>query len=210
MNLFMEELRAAKLVAIIRGIAREDGEAATDAMIAGGFRFLEITMNTDGAARLIHQIKTKHGDNVRVGAGTVLDQKMAKEALEAGAEYLVSPHFDHFITDYALSKGVEVWPGALTPSEIHNAYASGATAVKVFPAGFMGAGYIKNIRGPFHHIPMMVTGGINERNLRDFLKAGAFSAGIGGDVCDVEQIRAGNFHLIQERAEMYTKLVLEG
>ncbi|MCQ6280750.1 bifunctional 4-hydroxy-2-oxoglutarate aldolase/2-dehydro-3-deoxy-phosphogluconate aldolase [Bacillus sp. EB600] len=141
---------------------------------------------------------------MRIGAGTVLNLKMAKEAIHAGAEYLISPNLDEEVLAYGLEQGVEVWPGTLTPTEIVRAYELGASAVKVFPIGSLGIKYIKDIRGPLNHIPMMVTGGVNLD--KEVLGNGAFAVGLGGNLVNNGLIHKGNFEQITQMAAAYTKL----
>ncbi|QKS69726.1 bifunctional 4-hydroxy-2-oxoglutarate aldolase/2-dehydro-3-deoxy-phosphogluconate aldolase [Paenalkalicoccus suaedae] len=210
MSQLLKELEEAKLIAIIRGITYKEGKSTAQALRAGGIRFLEITLNTDGALDMIADAKHQFGEEMRIGAGTVLNLEMAKEAVAAGAEYIVSPNVNEAVIDYGLAQGVEVLPGTFTPTEIVNAYEAGAAAVKVFPIGAMGTSYLKNIRGPLCHIPMMVTGGINTDNIYDYLQAGAFSAGLGGNLCDVDAIKKGDFQTIQDKAEAYIHAIKRG
>ena len=202
-------LKKEKLVAVVRGIPDGSGEQTANALLAGGISFLEITLNTNGALTMIDELKGKLGDQVQVGAGTVLNLKMAKEAVQAGAEYLVSPNLDEAVLAYGLEQGVDVWPGTLTPTEIVRAYELGATAVKVFPIGSMGMKYIKDIRGPLNHIPMMVTGGVNLDNLKEVLGYGAIAAGLGGNLVNNNLIKQGNFEEITKLAKAYTNIAKE-
>ncbi|WP_416151175.1 bifunctional 4-hydroxy-2-oxoglutarate aldolase/2-dehydro-3-deoxy-phosphogluconate aldolase [Salipaludibacillus sp. HK11] len=203
MHSHVEQLQKEKLVAIIRGIAYEDGEKTAKALLDGGISFLEITLNTEGALKMIEKIKEKHGEEMVIGAGTVLNLQMAKDAVAAGSQYLVSPNLDEKVIDFGVSKGIDVWPGTLTPTEIVRAYETGATAVKVFPIGSFGVQYLKDIRGPLNHIPMMVTGGINLDNVNDFLNQGAFSVGLGGNLVNNKLIAEGNFSEITNKAKAY-------
>ncbi len=202
-------LEEEKMVAIIRGIPTGSGEQTAKALLAGGISFLEVTLNTDGALPMINELKGKFGDQLRIGAGTVLNLQMAKEAVQAGAEYIVSPNLDEEVLTYGLGQGVEVWPGTLTPTEIVRAYALGASAVKVFPIGSMGMKYIKDIRGPLPHIPMMVTGGVNLDNMKEVLGYGAIAVGLGGNLVNNRLIQKGDFEQITQMASAYTKLAKE-
>lgn len=202
-------LKQEKIVAIIRGIPNGSGEDTAKALAAGGVSFLEVTLNTDGALNMIHDLKGNFGSQLRIGAGTVLDLEMAKEAVQAGAEYIVSPNLDEEVLAYGLEQGVEVWPGTLTPTEIVRAYRLGASAVKVFPVGSMGVKYIKDIRGPLNHIPMMVTGGVNLDNIKEVLGYGAIAVGLGGNLVNNELIKKGDFEQITQLAAAYTRLAKE-
>jgi 2-dehydro-3-deoxyphosphogluconate aldolase / (4S)-4-hydroxy-2-oxoglutarate aldolase len=202
-------LEKERIIAIIRGIPKGSGEQTAKALAAGGISFLEITLNTNGALNMINELKGKFGDQLRIGAGTVLNLKMAKEAIESGAEYIISPNLDEEVLAYGLERGVEVWPGTMTPSEIVRAYNLGATAVKVFPIGSLGINYIKDIRAPLNHIPMVVTGGVNQDNIKEVLGYGAIAAGLGGNLVNNSLIQKGEFEQITNLAKAYTKLVNE-
>lgn len=202
-------LEKERIIAIIRGIPKGSGEQTAKALAAGGISFLEITLNTNGALNMINELKGKFGDQLRIGAGTVLNLKMAKEAIESGAEYIISPNLDEEVLAYGLERGVEVWPGTMTPSEIVRAYNLGATAVKVFPIGSLGMNYIKDIRAPLNHIPMVVTGGVNQDNIKEVLGYGAIAAGLGGNLVNNSLIQKGEFEQITNLAKAYTKLVNE-
>lgn len=203
----VERLKREKLVAIIRGISYESGEPTAQALLNGGISLLEVTLNTDGALKMISNWKEKFGERACIGAGTVLDLNMAKDAVSAGAEYLVSPNLDERVIDYGISKGVDVWPGAMTPTEVVRAYQAGATAVKLFPAGTLGIQYFKDIRGPLNHIPMMVTGGVNLDNMKDFLSAGAIAVGLGGNLVHKQLIHEKKFDEITNLARQFTEKI---
>lgn len=198
-----------KVIAIVRGIPKGSGEQTAKALASGGISFLEITLNTDGALSMIDEIKGKFGERMRVGAGTVLNLKMAKEAIQAGAEYIISPNLDEEVLTYGLEQGVEVWPGTMTPSEIVRAYNLGAKAVKVFPIGSLGVKYIKDLRAPLSHIPMVATGGVNLDNIKEVLGYGAAAVGLGGNLVNNSLIEKGEFEKITQMAISYTKLAKE-
>jgi 2-dehydro-3-deoxyphosphogluconate aldolase/(4S)-4-hydroxy-2-oxoglutarate aldolase len=202
-------LEKERIIAIMRGIPKGSGEQTAKALAAGGISFLEITLNTNGALNMINELKGKFGDQLRIGAGTVLNLKMAKESIESGAEYIISPNLDEEVLAYGLERGVEVWPGTMTPSEIVRAYNLGATAVKVFPIGSLGMNYIKDIRAPLNHIPMVVTGGVNQDNIKEVLGYGAIAAGLGGNLVNNSLIQKGEFEQITNLAKAYTKLANE-
>jgi len=205
----LSNLMNEKIIAIIRGIPKGTGELTAKALEDGGISFLEITLNTEGALQMIDELKGKFGSRLRIGAGTVLNLEMAKESVAAGAEYIISPNLDEAVLTYGLEQGIEVWPGTLTPSEIVRAHNLGATAVKVFPIGSMGVKYIKDLRAPLPHIPMIATGGINMDNIQDVLQYGATGVGLGGNLVDNGLIRKGDFEQITRLAKAYTRLAHE-
>lgn len=176
----LQGLYEEKIIAIIRGISAESGDRTAQALADGGIVFLEVTLNTDGALGMISRFREQHAGRMRIGAGTVLDLGQAKEAVAAGAEYIISPNLDEEVIAYGLAHGVDVWPGTMTPTEIVRAFKAGATAVKVFPLGSLGINYLKEIRAPLNHIPMIATGGVNLQNVRAYwtrARRGSASAG---------------------------------
>ncbi|KIL52140.1 bifunctional 4-hydroxy-2-oxoglutarate aldolase/2-dehydro-3-deoxy-phosphogluconate aldolase [Jeotgalibacillus soli] len=202
-------LEKEKIIAIIRGIERDKGDATANALAAGGISFLEITLNTNGALQMIEDVRKSHEGVLRVGAGTVLTLEMAKEAINAGAEYIISPNLDEEVLAYGLEQGIPVWPGTMTPSEIVRAHKLGAQAVKVFPIGSLGIKYIKEIRAPLNNIPMIATGGINKENIQEVLSYGVTAVGLGGNLVDNQLIREGEFNQITQLAKEYVELVKE-
>lgn len=166
-----------KIVAIIRGANPADVLKITDALYAGGIRILEITMNSDDPLTVIKEVAAKYGDKMVIGAGTVLDGETAKQAVAAGAKFVLSPIVSEDVIKTAQFLGVVSIPGAFTATEIYNAYKMGADIIKVFPAN--SPSYIKDIRGPLPQIPLLPTGGISVDNIKDFKKAGAVGFGIG-------------------------------
>jgi 2-dehydro-3-deoxyphosphogluconate aldolase/(4S)-4-hydroxy-2-oxoglutarate aldolase len=203
----IEQLKQAPIIAILRGIAQEKADATAQALADGGIVFLEVTLNTDGALDMITRFKAVHGHRMRIGAGTVLNLAMAKEAVEAGAEYILSPNLNEEVIYFAQEHGIDVWPGTMTPTEIVRAYEAGAQAVKVFPMGSLGLNYLKEIRAPLNHIPMIATGGVDLHNINDFLDAGAIAVGIGGNLIDKKHMQAGDFTAIEKRARAFVDKV---
>lgn len=203
----MQALQREKIVAIIRGISAASGDATAKALADGGIVFLEVTLNTDGALGMISRFREQYGDRMRIGAGTVLDLGQAKEAIRAGAEYIISPNLDEEVVYHGVEQGVEVWPGTMTPTEIVRAYKAGASAVKVFPMGSLGINYLKEIRAPLSHIPMVATGGVNLQNIRSVLDAGAIAVGLGGNLVDKQLVKEGKFDALSELARSYVNEV---
>jgi 2-dehydro-3-deoxyphosphogluconate aldolase/(4S)-4-hydroxy-2-oxoglutarate aldolase len=189
-----------RIIAIVRGIEEQHIVGTAQALLDGGVRAMEITLNTPGAARMIAQLQEQFGDQMYIGAGTVLDIEDTKKALEAGASYLVTPNMDEDVIRYAADQGVPIFPGAMTPTEIVKAWKAGATAVKIFPGASLGIGYIKELQGPLSHIPMVAVGGVSEENIAQFLKAGCYGVGIGGSLVNLKEIAAGNYEWVRDKA----------
>ena len=205
MSQLLERLKEEKVVAIFRFIEDQYADKALEALLAGGITMMEITMNTDGAAGMISRWREKYGEQAAIGAGTVLDLDMAKEAVDAGAQFIISPNLDEAVVDYGLKKGVSVWPGVMTPTEIVRAWKSGAEAVKIFPMGTLGWKYLAEIRAPLDKIPMMATGGVDLDNIADYFKAGACAVGMGSKLVNLEWVRSGRFDLLTEKARQFSE-----
>src|SRR5471030_2510556 len=174
-----------KIVAIIRGANPADVLKIAEALYAGGIRILEITMNSQAPLEAIMEVADKLGDKMVIGAGTVLDTESAKAAIEAGAQFILSPIVDIDVIKTAKSYGAVVIPGAHTPTEIVYAFKNGGDIIKVFPA--MSPGYIKDILGPLPHIPLLPTGGVSLENIKQYKQAGAVGFGIGSSLVDTRR-----------------------
>lgn len=207
MNDMLKLLLQHKIVAILRGIEDKDADAAAQALIDGGIHMMEITMNTNGAAAMIERWRTKFDGKAAVGAGTVTDVALAEQAVAAGAQYLISPNLDEEVIAFGRERGLSVWPGVMTPTEIVKAWKAGADAVKIFPMGTLGIGYLQEIRGPLNEIPMIATGGVDLHNIADYFKAGANAVGMGSKLVNMQWVREGRFDLITEKARQFTEAV---
>ena len=205
-NEIFQELLNHKIVAIVRGIAAATADDTAQALAAGGIRLLEVTMNTPGALEMIARWRQQYSE-LRIGAGTVLDLPMAEEAVAAGAQFLISPNLDEEVVAYGVQNDVEVWPGTMTPTEIVRAWKAGAHAVKVFPLSTLGPQYLKDIRAPLGHIPMIAVGGVDLENTAAFLRAGAIGVGIGSSLVDKSLIEAGRFEDLTALAAKYVAAV---
>lgn len=183
-----------RLVAVIRADRPEDALFAARAMAAAGVRGIEITFTVPDAAASIRAAIAALPQSVVVGAGTVLTETQATDALTAGARFLVSPVCDAFVVRLAHEAGARAAIGGLTPTEIVAAARLGSDYVKVFPGESLGGPtYIKHLRGPLPDIPLMVTGGVTRENAAAYLAAGAQSVGLGSDLMPKALVRAGDF-----------------
>ncbi|RAP75246.1 bifunctional 4-hydroxy-2-oxoglutarate aldolase/2-dehydro-3-deoxy-phosphogluconate aldolase [Paenibacillus montanisoli] len=203
MSQMLERLQREKIVAIFRYIEDQYADQAAEALLAGGITLMEITMNTEGAAGMINRWRDKYGSQAGIGAGTVLDLDMAKEAVAAGSQFLISPNLDEAVVEYGYANGVPVWPGVMTPTEIVRAWKAGAEAVKVFPMATLGWKYLSEIRAPLDKIPMLATGGVDLDNIADYFKAGACAVGMGSKLVNLDWVRSGRFDLLTERARKF-------
>ncbi|MEO6540317.1 MAG: bifunctional 4-hydroxy-2-oxoglutarate aldolase/2-dehydro-3-deoxy-phosphogluconate aldolase [Ferruginibacter sp.] len=174
----LSNIQRDKIIAIVRGAKPEDVLRIATAVYEGGVKIIEVTMNSHNALSVIAQLSNAMGNHVLIGAGTVLNSSMAKEAIGAGAKFIISPSLDLKTIKITKQLGAVSIPGAYTPTEILSAHSNGADIVKVFPAG-TSAHYFRDLQGPFSHIPMMPTGGISLGNIREFYEAGGVAFGIG-------------------------------
>ncbi len=176
---FIERLRGAGVVAVIRAASADLAVAMSQALVRGGVLGIEITFSTPGAPDAIARAK-RELPQALVGAGTVLDLAQLEAAANAGASFLVSPHFDEALVKAAKERRVPYMAGALTPTEMVHAWRAGVSCVKLFPGSVVGPAYVKALRGPLPHIPIMPTGGVDEANLGEWLAAGVVAVGMGG------------------------------
>lgn len=202
-------IEACGIVAVVRAESAAAAVGAVGAVLAGGVRAVEITFTVPEADRIIVRLAGEFGSEVFLGAGTVTSVEQAALALEAGAEYLVSPGFDPEVVRFTLERGRPFFPGVLTPSEILAAKRLGVEVFKIFPAGRMGPAYLKDLQGPFPGIRLMPTGGIDAGNAADYLRAGAMALGVGGKLVDKAAIQAGNWQALTDTARALVAVVKE-
>jgi 2-dehydro-3-deoxyphosphogluconate aldolase / (4S)-4-hydroxy-2-oxoglutarate aldolase len=180
------------IVPVVRASSSQHALDAVEAIEAGGIPIVEITMTVPNAISTIRQVAANYGESVLVGAGTVCNANQARESIDAGARFLVSPGLSVAVLEVARTFGVPAIPGALTPTEVMAAAEAGAKAIKIFPCGSVGgAKYIKALRGPFPDLDFIPTGGVNSTNIGEFFAAGAFAVGMGTDLVDSVALREG-------------------
>jgi 2-dehydro-3-deoxyphosphogluconate aldolase/(4S)-4-hydroxy-2-oxoglutarate aldolase len=183
-NYIFEKIKKERVIAIIRGVSNDTLPSLTKALYDGGIRLIEITINQAGDIKdtldAISFISEEYDGKMAVGAGTVLTAAQVESVVSAGAKYVLSPNASQPVIERTKELGLVSIPGAFTPTEIEAAYEWGADIVKVFPASNLGPAYIKAIRAPLNHIPLIAVGGINADNSDDFMKAGVIGLGVGG------------------------------
>lgn len=210
-----DEIFKGKIVAIIRGIGSDRILDTVGALLEGGIQLLEVTFNQEDESKALDTlkclelIKSKYDGQVCLGAGTVITEDQVQKAVDAGAEYIISPNTDINIIRRTKELGKISIPGAFTPSEMVAAYNAGADIVKLFPAGILGIEYIKAVLSPLSHIPVVAVGGINVDNVNQFIKAGAKGVGVGGNLVDKKAIYSGEYHKITLVAQTYLKKLEE-
>lgn len=176
---------------------------------SSGLSSIEITMNSDGAEDIIRYAALRYKDHLNIGAGTVCSLDDLHRALVAGAQFIVTPVMEEDIIRRCKEIGIPVFPGAFTPSEIYNAWKSGADMVKVFPASMLGPQYIRELRGPLNQVKLMPTGGINSDNATAFLRAGASAVAMGSELMDKKLICDKNWKALSMHFEQVVKNIKE-
>lgn len=192
------------IVPVVRTPSAETALAAIDAIYRGGIRAAEITMTVPGAIKALETVAAKFGDKIMLGAGTVLDPETCRACMLAGAQFIVTPSLRTSVIEMVRRYSKVIIPGALTPTEVVTAWEAGADIVKIFPCGNVGGPkYIKALKGPFPHIEMAPTGGVNLETAGEFLKAGACAVAVGGELVDGKSIKEGRYDAIEEKARQY-------
>ena len=206
----LKQIKEVGIIPVVRATTADEAMRAIDAIREGGIAVLEITMTVPGAVDVIEQVTARFGNDALVGAGTVLDAETAKACIAAGAQFIVSPALNMETIAYCRAQDVAVMPGALTPTEVVEAWNAGADLVKVFPAGAVGgASYLKALKAPLPQIELVPTGGVSLKTAADFIKAGAAALGVGADLVDIKAIREGQAGLITDRAKQFVQIVHE-
>ncbi|MFX0560478.1 bifunctional 4-hydroxy-2-oxoglutarate aldolase/2-dehydro-3-deoxy-phosphogluconate aldolase [Tepidibacillus infernus] len=183
----LQQIKENGVVAIIRGANPNNILPIARALKNGGVKTLEITVETPKVLTLIEKVSEELGEDLIVGAGTVLDPETARAAIMSGAKFIFSPTVNVDTIRLAKRYGVISIPGALTPTEIVTAYENGADIIKVFPANVFGPKYLKDVHGPLPHIPLMPTGGLDLSNVAEYIKAGGVAAGIGSSLVNTRK-----------------------
>ncbi|WP_134699632.1 bifunctional 4-hydroxy-2-oxoglutarate aldolase/2-dehydro-3-deoxy-phosphogluconate aldolase [Ammoniphilus sp. YIM 78166] len=205
----LQKLLESGVVAVIRKVPLESMEQVGLALVEGGVTALEITVDHPDSFAAIQTLSRTLKGRAIVGAGTVLDSESARLAIQQGAEFVFSPSLHPDVIRTALRYGKIVVPGVMTPTEMIQAMELGADMVKVFPATGLGVKYIKDVKGPFAHIPIIPTGGVNLENVASFIDAGVVAVGVGGNLVNAKAIAAGDFASITETAKQYVQAIQE-
>lgn len=203
----IQTIRRERVVAILRGVDRGQCIPVAEALYAGGIRALEIPYeqkNPDswpGTASSIAALAGAFAGRLLVGAGTVTNERLVKLTAEAGGQFVISPDCNADVIACTGRYAMASIPGAMTPTEILGASRAGADMVKIFPAKRLGPDYLRAVRGPIDHVPLMAVGGIDAGNIAAFLAAGAVGAGVGGSLVNPDWIAQGRFDMICEAAK---------
>ena len=211
----IEKIKKDKVIAIIRGYYEEDCLNLARALHAGGVNLLEVTYDQSSyenrlrTAATIRMLTEELGDCMAFGAGTVTTVEMVEMTKAAGGQFVISPDTCEEVIRATVANDMVSLPGALTPTEILNAYRYGADFIKVFPISDMGPAYLKAVRAPINHIPLMAVGGVDSSNIQDYIRAGAVGTGVSSCLFKKEWIEKGEWEKVTESARQFMALVEE-
>ena len=194
-----------RLVAILRGVSLAEALEATEVFVDAGIKAVEVTYNTEDAPKIIHSLVSKYGNRLVVGAGTVMTTADVSSARQEGASFVLSPDCNQEVIMARKDLVLFSVPGAFTATEVAAAHRAGADMVKLFPAGRLGPGYMKDLLGPLNNIKFMAVGGIDLSNAGAFLEAGASSVGIGSSLVDMNLIKSKKFSELKALATEFLK-----
>lgn len=204
----LSTLRDVGIIPVIRAESADVAQAVVETLAGAGLAVAEITMTVPGAIDAIASVKKHFGDEVLVGAGTVTDAETARRAIDAGAEFIVTPCLVPEVIDAARRADVAVLPGALTPTEIFQAFQKGGDMVKVFPVQNVGgASYLRSLRGPFPGIPLVPTGGITLDNIHEMFDAGAVAVGVGSELISKDALTRRDYAAIGGLARQFVAAI---
>ncbi len=198
------------IIAVVRAEKQEQVLPLSEALLAGGVIAIEITMTTPNAIGAIREAAAKLGDKALIGVGTVLDVETCKRAIEAGAQFVVTPIMRPVIAEAAHALNKPVMLGAYTPTEAQLAHEAGADFIKIFPAEGLGPNYIKSLRAPLPHLNIVPTGGVDLHNVGDFLKAGCAALGVGSSLVSKKILQEGNWTELTRLAKAFVEAAKAG
>ncbi|MFC1996164.1 bifunctional 4-hydroxy-2-oxoglutarate aldolase/2-dehydro-3-deoxy-phosphogluconate aldolase [Chloroflexota bacterium] len=196
-------IRDTGVIAIMRAQSSDQLITAADAIKAGGVQVIEVTMTTPGALGVIEAAKTRYGEDVLFGAGSVLDPETARAAILAGADFVVAPTLNLDMVKLCNRYSIPVMPGCYTPTEALTAWEAGADMIKLFPASFGGSGLVKAILAPLPHLEIVPVGGVNLDTAADFIRKGAAALGVGSSLVNQKLLDAGDLDELTRRAAVF-------
>ena len=197
-----------RVVAVLRARHASDYAPVIEALQRGGVLSIELTLSTPGVWAELPRLQERFGERLEIGVGTVTEATDAETALDLGAAYIVTPVTDPDVIAACVRRGVPVYPGGLTPTELHAGWKLGATAVKVFPASTVGPGYVSQLRGPFPDIQVIPSGGVNIEDVPGWIKAGALAVSLGGPLLG-DAFQGGDLQELTARARRVRDLVAQ-
>ncbi len=205
----LQAIKNTGIVPVIRAKSSDEAIKITEAVKEGGIKVLEITMTVPGAISVIKELSDKYRDDpeITIGAGSILDGETARNAILAGAEFIVGPSLNQEMIEVANRYQKVVIPGAMTPTEVVKSMEAGADVVKIFPAALFGPKIIKAIKGPIPQARLLPTGGVSHDNVKEWFKAGSFAVGAGSAI--VKGAEEGDFDQVRDNAARFVELIAE-
>jgi len=204
-----ERTATARLIVVARAQDARDYDRVLEALIRGGIRSVELTLTSPGTIERLPEIVARFGTDADIGVGTVTDDVQLRAAIDAGAQYIVTPITDARLVAISSELGVPIVPGGLTPTELHASWRAGASAVKVFPATQVTPGYVNDLRGPFPGIEVVPSGGVDLAGAAEWLRAGAAAVSVGGPLLG-DAFRGGDLDALRERAAAFVDACASG
>ncbi|MGJ3404183.1 bifunctional 4-hydroxy-2-oxoglutarate aldolase/2-dehydro-3-deoxy-phosphogluconate aldolase [Glutamicibacter sp. Je.9.36] len=201
-------LRENPVVAVLRAGHAEEYAPVIEALVAGNVTNIELTLSTRGVFDLLPEICAAFEGRAQIGVGTVTSVQQAARAIDAGARFIVTPVTDTAVVHACVEAGIPVFPGGMTPTELYGGWKAGASAVKIFPASQVGAGYVKDLRGPFPGIEVIPSGGVGIQDAIEWVKAGAVAVSVGGPLLG-DAFRGGDLAALTDRAVALSAAVRE-
>ena len=203
----LEKVKELGLLAVIRGPSPDLTIKMVAALVDGGVTGIEITYSTPDAEDVVSKLSRIFGSRILLGMGTLTRPEQAQSARDAGASFLVSPVCEPDLVRSMVDSGLLTMVGAFTPTEVFQAYNMGADVIKIFPGSLGGPAYVRALKGPLPHIPIMPTGGVSASNLAEWFSTGVVAVGAGSELCPPQLAMEGKFDQITERAAEFVKLV---
>ncbi len=203
----LEKVKELGLLAVIRGPSADLTVKMVEALVSGGVSGIEITYSTPDAEQVVQTLAKKYAASIVLGMGTLTKPEQAESAKSAGASFLVSPICEPALVKAMVESGLLCMAGALSPTEVFQAYDQGVDVVKIFPGSLGGPAYVKALKGPFPYIPMMPTGGVSAANVADWFAAGVIAVGAGSELCPPQLAKEGKFDEITRRAAEFVQVV---
>lgn len=203
----VDQIIESGIIAVVRKVPVSKVYETIDALVKGGVKAIEVTLDSEKAFEVINTVQSKYNGEIIIGAGTVLDPEGAYNAIANGAQFIFAPTLNEETIKVAKRYNKLAIPGVFTPTEMLKASECGADIVKIFPGSVLGPQFIKDVRGPLGHIKMMPTGGITLENLGEYIKAGAVAVGVGSSLLDKKMIDNENWDALTKLAEAFVQEV---
>jgi 2-dehydro-3-deoxyphosphogluconate aldolase / (4S)-4-hydroxy-2-oxoglutarate aldolase len=203
-----DRLASSKVIAVLRAPHVSALAPVCDVLVEEGILSIELTLTTPGLLDTLHDLVNRYAGTADVGVSTILTESEAQRALDSGAQYLVTPTINLPVVRLAVERQIAVFPGGLTPTELAAGWDAGATAVKIFPAETVGAGYLKHLRGPFPDLEGIPSGGVDLDATREWLNAGAVAVSIGGPLLG-DSLKGGDLSALRDRCRAVRAVINE-